>query len=343
MEPIWIAFLTGLTTGGLSCLAVQGGLLASAVSQRNQLHFEEHNLQKGRAGAVALFLGTKILSHVLLGFLLGFVGSMFILTPKLLGFVQIVVGLYLVGTAARIAGVHPIFRYTVIQPPTWVYRLLKRNSRDASWFAPGVMGFLTILMPCGVTQAMMVTAIATRNPFVSAGIMGAFVLGTSPVFFLLGVTVIEFLKRKIFAYAAAVLIAGFGLLSINGGMVLRGSFYTFQNFYRAATMDVSSFAVASGQVAGTASDGKQDVTIYVAGNGYHSSATVLKSGIPVRLSLVTNNTQGCARAFTIPEYNISKILPPTGTETVEFTPQKQGVLAYTCAMGMYTGQFNVIL
>ena len=26
MYTIWLAFLTGLTTGGLSCLAVQGGL-----------------------------------------------------------------------------------------------------------------------------------------------------------------------------------------------------------------------------------------------------------------------------------------------------------------------------
>ncbi len=32
MNSILIAFLTGLTTGGLSCLAVQGGLLASSVA-----------------------------------------------------------------------------------------------------------------------------------------------------------------------------------------------------------------------------------------------------------------------------------------------------------------------
>ena len=32
MQPIVLAFITGLTTGGLSCLAVQGGLLAGSIA-----------------------------------------------------------------------------------------------------------------------------------------------------------------------------------------------------------------------------------------------------------------------------------------------------------------------
>jgi uncharacterized protein len=35
MDQVIVAFVTGLTTGGLSCLAVQGGLLASSLE--NQL------------------------------------------------------------------------------------------------------------------------------------------------------------------------------------------------------------------------------------------------------------------------------------------------------------------
>ena len=44
MPTIWIAFLTGLTTGGLSCLAVQGGLLASTLTQdiERQLSRRQH-------------------------------------------------------------------------------------------------------------------------------------------------------------------------------------------------------------------------------------------------------------------------------------------------------------
>jgi hypothetical protein len=34
MNQIIVAFVTGLTTGGLSCLAVQGGLLASSLGRQ---------------------------------------------------------------------------------------------------------------------------------------------------------------------------------------------------------------------------------------------------------------------------------------------------------------------
>ena len=32
---LWAVFLTGLTVGGLSCMAVQGGFLASVISTRS--------------------------------------------------------------------------------------------------------------------------------------------------------------------------------------------------------------------------------------------------------------------------------------------------------------------
>ncbi|EKE05672.1 MAG: hypothetical protein ACD_19C00183G0003 [uncultured bacterium] len=89
-------------------------------------------------------------------------------------------------------------------------------------------------------------------------------------------------------------------------------------------------------------NGKQIVTINVKNNGYTASTNTLKIGVPVKLILKTNKVGGCIRSFTIPEYNISKILPATGTEIVEFTPTKLGKLTYTCSMGMYSGTFNII-
>ncbi len=347
MNTVWLAFLTGLTTGGISCIAVQGGLLASSVAQRQsqQSADEATSLTVSKAGmrsVVGLFLVSKLMAYTILGFLLGLVGATFTLSPKMMGGVQIVVGLFLIATAARIADIHPIFRYVVIQPPRWVWRVMKRTSKDSSTFAPLFMGFFSVLMPCGVTQAMMAVAVASGNPWVGAAIMFSFVLGTSPIFFALGVSVMELLRRKAFAYVAGLIVAAFGILSINGGIALRGSIFTLQNFVRAATTDVKSLTLQKGQVAGISNDGKQNVTIHVTNAGYYSSVKSLKVGIPVKLSLFTNNTSGCTRAFTIPDFNISKVLPATGTEAVEFTPMKTGTLAYACGMGMYTGSFEVI-
>jgi hypothetical protein len=186
----------------------------------------------------------------------------------------------------------------------------------------------------------MAVAVASGNPFSGAAIMFAFILGTSPVFFVLGATVVQLLQKKVFSYAAAGIIAVFAVLSINGGLGLNGSPYTLQNYWRAATTPAGQLADAGSAAAVTG--GVQDVTITVKNNGYTSSANTLKRGTPVRLTLATNNTQGCARAFTIPDLNISKVLPVTGSETIEFTPQKSGRLAYSCSMGMYTGAFTVV-
>src|SRR5258708_14346561 len=38
---LWVIFITGLTTGGLSCLAVQGGLLASAMTKQTAIPASE--------------------------------------------------------------------------------------------------------------------------------------------------------------------------------------------------------------------------------------------------------------------------------------------------------------
>lgn len=333
MNTIWLAFLTGLTTGGLSCLAVQGGVLASAVTQDRKT---EGNTSK-KFITIAIFLLAKLLAYVMLGALLGALGSTFQFSPKVMGGVQLFVGLFMLATAARLLDLHPIFRYTVIAPPRFVYRLFKNQGSRGDVFAPFVMGALTIFMPCGVTQAMMVVALSSGSAVTGALTMGAFVAGTSPVFFALGAAFVALLSKKIFTYIASGIVIVFGLMTINGGLALVGSQYTLQNLYRAAITPIGQPEPRS--IVGE--DGVQDVTITVKNFGYESDTRVLKAGVPVRLHLVTNGVGGCARAFTIPDFNISKVLPLSGEEIIEFTPEKTGNLTYSCSMGMYTGVFRV--
>jgi len=184
----------------------------------------------------------------------------------------------------------------------------------------------------------MVLAVSTANPVYGAGIMFAFILGTSPLFFAAGLAISEILKRKALVYAASVAIIFLGLLSVNTGQILRGSVHTFQNYYKVVTRDVEP----KGAVAAVNSEGYQEVTIDVKDGQYVSSTNTLKAGVPVKLTLNTQNTFGCIRAFTIPSYNISEILPETGQQTIEFTPTKTGLLSYSCSMGMYSGSFTVV-
>ena len=313
-----MALITGLTTGGISCFAVQGGLLATSLTEENKKH------------STLLFLASKLITYTILGFMLGFLGANLNISPKIQGVMQILIGLFMVATAGRLLNLHPIFRYFVIEPPKFALRLMRNQTQAKSLFTPLFLGALTVLIPCGVTQAMMLYAIGTGNPVLGAGIMFAFVLGTSPVFFLIGMASQELFKKKAFNYIAAIFIFVIGLISINSGQLLRGSVHTLQNYWKVLVNSNETARVGN------------IVNITVTSGGYKTDVNTLKLGEPVTLKLITKDVRSCALAFTIPAYNINKILPSTGTTTIEFTPTKLGNLTFTCSMGMYSGSFNVI-
>lgn len=299
-----IAFLTGLTSGGISCLTVQGGLLTSISTKKKD---------------VLVFLIAKLISYTILGFFLGLLGSTLKISPQAQGMLQILVGFFMLATAARILNIHPFFRYFSFKPSKNAFKLLKNQS------LPLVLGALTILIPCGVTQGMMLLAVAGKNPIWGTSLMFLFTLGTLPVFFLIGLTAIELLKKKVFSVIAALFIVIMGIISINSGLTLEGvSFGTIKN------VKIAIFK-----------SGFQEATIYVTNSGYKSDIDTLKFEVPVRLTLISDNTRNCTRSFSIPSLNYFKLLPVSGREIIEFTPDKLGVLVYTCSMGMYTGLFNV--
>ena len=289
--------------------------------------------------SILMFLLAKLVAYFLLGFVLGFLGSEIDISPRFQGTLQLLVGVYMLATAARLLDIHPIFRYLVIQPPKAFLRLIRKSSEAKSFFTPAILGFLTVLIPCGITQVMMVLAMGTGNPLWAAGIMFFFVLGTSPVFFLIGLAAVNLLKNKMFSVIAAVFITVMGILAINSGQILRGSVHTIQNYWK---VFVGEEGAGTANTSVKINNGVQEVTINVYSNGYKSNTNTLKVNVPVRLTLISNNVRSCAKAFAIPEFNIFKVLPSDGREIIEFTPTKVGTLTYTCSMGMYTGFFNVI-
>ncbi len=335
---MWLALITGLTTGGISCLAVQGGLLAASQAQTGT----NSDTRIFRIKSTTAFLISKLFAYTVLGILLGILGSKVLITPILQGWIQILVGIFLLGTAGRLLNLHPLFRYFTITPPKFLFRMVRNASKNTHLLSSSFLGFMTILIPCGVTQAMMVLALSSGNAAIGGGIMAAFILGTSPIFFLLGLTASEFFKRGKLAYVGTAVIVALGILSINTGQGLRGSVHTIQNYYNAATGKLNEVSTNTGKVAGVNKEGKQEATIKITNNGYSSSVSTLKVGVPVKLNLQSANAQGCSRAFTIPSLNLSKILPVNGSDTLEFTPTETGRLTYTCSMGMYTGYFEVI-
>ncbi len=276
----------------------------------------------------------------------------------------------MIGTALRMLNVHPIFRYFIIEPPSSVTRYIRRKSKgQANALTPLFLGALTVLIPCGVTQAMMAVAMGTGNPWTGAAIMFAFVLGTSPVFFTVAYLTTRLGARleKNFVRIVAAIMLILGLVSIDSGLTLAGWPYSVSNLRMAAagSSPAPVAAAAQPQTQDTAPDpnlaanpapsggtGSADltgkfspavsasgvVTITVANNGYQPEVTRARPGQPFQLALVTRETYSCARAFVIQSLGIEKMLPATGTITIDIPAQRAGSkLFYSCSMGMYSG------
>ncbi len=348
MNQLVIAFITGLTTGGLSCLAVQGGLLTTALAPQLTPAPETSPRKRKPATAqpttspgalpILLFLAAKLAAYTLLGLLLGALGSMLQLTPLTRALLLIAIGIFMVGNGLRMLNVHPIFRYFVFEPPAAVTRYLRRKAKaGADAVTPLILGALTVLIPCGVTQAMMALAMGTGNALQAAGLMAAFTLGSSVVFFVVVylATRMGALLEKNFARAVAVVLLILGLVSVDSGLNLMGSPVSLARLTQAA--DVSSKAPLADAI--TSPDGENEVRITVLNNGYTPASISARPDVPTRLIFVSDNVRSCSLALVIPELNVEQLLPSTGEFTVEVPPQPAGkVLRYSCSMGMYSGQ-----
>ena len=81
-------------------------------------------------------------------------------------------------------------------------------------------------------------------------------------------------------------------------------------------------------------DGKQIVVMKAKG-GFSPVHSIAKAGIPTILRVETDSTFDCSSVIRIPDMNISKNLPLSGTTDIDIGVQKIGTFDGTCGMGMY--------
>lgn len=353
VSQLMLAFITGLTTGGLSCLAVQGGLLASSLAHQIEQDYLQQAAQPKKqrsrkrqpvprsstAVPILLFLSAKTIAYTLLGALLGLVGSYLTLSPITRAGLMILIGIFMLGNALRMFNVHPVFRYFSIEPPKFITRYIRRTARGTDTVTPLFLGALTVFIPCGVTQAMMAAALGTGSMALGAALMFAFTLGTSPVFFIVAYLTTELgarLERFFMRFVAAVVLI-LGLVTVNSGLNVLGSPLSFQNLTRSLLPSDSGSAPVASASQPAAREG--EVALYVQNEGYFPQTLSAPAGKDFSLNLVTDKTYSCSRDFVIPALDFYQLLPDTGTVRVNIPAQEKGsTLFFTCSMGMYTGR-----
>jgi sulfite exporter TauE/SafE len=351
---LWTVFVTGLLAGGASCAVVQGGLLAGAVARR---HDAQPDASRGRlddAVPVGGFLAGKLVSHTIAGALLGLIGDAAQLGFRTRAVMQIAAGVLMILMAANLLGLRALGKLVPAPPPA-VTQFIRRSARSEAVVTPAILGFLTILIPCGVTLSIMVLAVASGSPVTGAVGMAVFVLGTSPLFAVLGYGLRRSadLLRGYLGKAAAVAVIVAGVLSINSGLVLNGSSFTLERAWDRVTgkddmgmtmdmpMDQSDMPMGNDSAVAVDPGGTQRILIEVKPTSYSPSRVQVRAGLPTKLTLRTNGNRECTSGFVIPAMNLERTLPETGDTEIDLGKPAAGRIDYTCSIGMYRGVIEV--
>ena len=248
----------------------------------------------------------------------------------------------MLGVAGQLLDLHPLFRRFGVQPPRWLQRRIRREATRGGALAPAVLGALTIFIPCGTTQAMMVAAVGTGSPIRGALVMFAFVLGTTPLFFALGylATRLGGVLRGTFARVAALVVALLAIVSLWSGATLAGLPLPA---WGVASSPPQTVPVAAPPVAGApAGTAVQEAVVVAQPRAYAPNRVQFKVGQPARLRVVTGERVGCTSVFTIPSLGVEQALPRSSAATFAIPTDKPGRVRFTCGMGMYSGTVEVV-
>jgi hypothetical protein len=209
-------------------------------------------------------------------------------------------------------------------------------------------GLATVLVPCGVTVVVEALAATSGSAVAGAAVAGAavmsvFVIGTWPLFGLLGLVA----RRAVTAWhgrlrvftGAAVVVAG--LWTAVGGLAVAGVPGDPLRWIGGAappTGPGGSDRVGGDVVA--VAGGRQTVTVTVRSNGFDPAEVAIHAGLPTTLVLRARHATGCIRTVVIAGRNGEWVLPADGDTRVDLGVPAHGVVRYSCVMGMYSARLT---
>lgn len=331
---IGTALFLGLLASGSSCLAVVSGLLLSCAVPPPQ-NSDKKTVVK--LLPTVMFILGRVVVYALLGGVLGWLGASLSPSTLVTSVILALASLYMVVAGLDMLHILPAWLKNRLPrlPKSWVHGALdKTTSRNK--YVPIFLGGVTFFLPCGFTQALQVYALTTGSFMAGALVLGAFALGTAPGLFALGALAgsMKGSLGKFIIKTSGALIIVLGLFNLRNGIVLAGITFPSES-WGAGESSVKN-------VVTQLDEGRVQVIKMKAGRGgYSPDRFTLQAGVPVRWEVDATNAAGCERALVSRKLGINTVLKP-GVTVFEFTPTELGVISFSCSMGMYTGQFNVV-
>lgn len=345
-----IVLVIGLTAGISTCMAMVGGLVAGFSASYAEKH--QYATRWERFKPNLFFNAGRLASYTVLGGAMGALGSAVKLSTGFTGLLVAAAGMVMLYLGLKLTGISPKLSNLSLALPKKLGRALgmKDQNKDYSHKEALIGGALTFFLPCGFTQAMQIYAVTTGSFTSGALIMFLFALGTLPG--LLGVgaltSVLKGTPARIFFRFVGLVVLALGVMNIANGYNLSGIDIQLPSFASAASAcPVGAACPASGGGGGSGGqlapveNGEQVVNMTQSASGYSPNSFTVKVGVPVKWIINATNAYTCSASIRMPAYNIAQFLR-SGQNVITFTPTQTGNIRFTCGMGMYSGNFEVV-
>ncbi len=329
---LFLLFGIGILTG-FHCVSMCGGFVVSYTA-KNAI-----NGKKG-FGQHLVYGGSKLLSYTIIGGIFGLIGGIFAFSVGLRGAVAIFAGVFMIFYSLGMMGIGFFKRFQF--NPKFLTKAAASASKGArgQYGAPLVTGLLNgLFIACGPLQAMYIYAAGTGSFISGAASLFAFGLGTLPIMLGFGslATVISHRTTKRILKISAVIVLILGLVMLNRGLAVLGSPLSFDAIKSSLS---GGNNIPSNSVSAVIGGGVQEISMNVDSSGYSPSSFVLKEGVLVKWNVNVKQLTGCNQELVMSAYGIDKQLKQ-GLNSIEFTPNKEGTISFTCGMGMLHGSFVV--
>lgn len=278
----------------------------------------------------------KLISYTIIGGLFGLLGSFIAFTPTMRGLAGLIAGLFLIIYGLKMLNVFPILKKFQIPQPAFVSRFVEKNQKRG----PFIIGLLNGLMiACGPLQAMYVLAAGTGSMVTGATYLFVFGLGTSPLMIMFGMA-ISFIGKaltfKIMKYSG-IAVVFLGFLMLGNAVALMG--IGLPEIGGSQAGNSNSKIVVLNQNNNNNLQ-VQEIRMTVNRQGYTPNKFLLKKGVKTKWIIDARELTSCNREIIVSSLNLNIKLRP-GIQTIEFTPQQEGTINWSCWMGMLRGAFLV--
>ena len=347
MSPTLFAsmFLIGIATS-VHCISMCGPMVVTyAVKTDGQSRWTS------RVTANVVYQAAKLASYVLVGLVLGAVGTAFNLNG-VRPWVMLAAGVFMVILGLGMTGKAPWAVRITPRPPRALINTVSRMRRrataeaasgDSSLATPASFGLLTGLMPCAPLMAAELTAASSGSVLGGGFIMLAFGLGTVPLLFAFGTasSLVPGRWKKRLTFALAFVVIAMGLVFLNRtAMIL--DFPINAKTVQAAVLGTGAPVPSDSESSyTTAADGVVEVRLSAADAQFTPANLQIPAGRPVRLIVDRPDANPCSEQLLIPGLDISKDLIANGTTTIDLPASDTGSFNITCGMGMMASRLIV--